>query len=158
MSAFDKAVDLLARRQQTTAELRRKLRQRGYADVEIEETLLRLADLRYVDDDKTAKDWASDMAARGGRGRRRAVEKLISRGIAPEVANREVAQVWDDSIEREHASRALRKLMRSSRNPSQTHLRNAKLYRSLVSRGFDPEIVRGLIAALPEEQDDFGEI
>lgn len=147
-SAFDKAVDLLSRRQQTEAELRRKLRQRGYENGEIGEAIARLVELKYVDDDRTAGEWAAELAGRGGMGRRRAAEKLIARGIEPALVRGKIDAVWDDELEREHASRALQKLLRSSRFPSHGPRRNAKLWRALASRGFNPGIIRILLEEL----------
>jgi regulatory protein len=152
-TAYDKAVDLLARRQQTVAELSRKLRQRGYDGGEVEEALDRLIELNYLDDERTAADWAEEMARSGGRGRRRAVEKMIQRGIPYDVAKAQLDAVWDDELEREHARRALQKLLRSSSIPSHGPRRNAKLYRSLVNRGFAPEIVRELLDTHRQQED-----
>lgn len=147
-SAYDKAVDLLARKQHTAAGLRRKLRQRGYERGEVDKALARLNELGYLNDEMTASIWAEQLSRQVNIGRRRAVEKLIVHGVPVELAKREVENIWDDELEREHASRTLEKLLQSSSTPSQGPQRNAKLYRSLVSRGFDPDVVRGLLEAL----------
>lgn len=151
-TAYDKAVELLARRQQSVAELRRKLIQRKYSRSEIDEALTRLEEHNYLNDELTASMWADQLSRQMNVGRRRAVEKLLTHGVPLELAQREVARVWDDELEREHASRTLEKLLQSSSTPSHGPQRNAKLYRSLVSRGFDPEIVRALLDALHRDE------
>ena len=53
-SAYDKALGLLARREQSRRELRRKLDQRGYAGEETTAALDRLGEQHYQDDERFA--------------------------------------------------------------------------------------------------------
>jgi len=153
-SAYDRAVRLLASRRHTTVELRRKLKQRDYSSAEIEEALARLAELKYVDDAAAAKDWADELARMGGQGRMKAAQKLIARGIAPEVAHRELDWAWDDELERDHAHHSLERLLKVTPTLVETRKGRAKLWRSLMNRGYDAGVVRELLAALPGTADD----
>ncbi|MCB2198885.1 RecX family transcriptional regulator [bacterium] len=153
-TAFDRAVRLLASRRQTTVELRRKLAQRGFEKAEIEETLARLADLRYVDDSAAAHDWADELARTGGQGKAKALQKMIARGLPADRARQELDRAWDDELEHEHAKVMLAKLLRVTPQLADTSKGRAKLWRSLLNRGFHTEIVRDLIRALPGTEDE----
>lgn len=149
MDAFERAIRMLASRRQTEAELRRKLRQRGHESEEIESTLARLRDLKYVDDEAAAVAWAEELARNGGQGRRRAEQKMIARGIALETARRELERVWDRDTEREHASRVLAKLRRGWEDEKPDARTRAKWVRSLLGRGFEMDVIRELLDRLP---------
>ena len=154
-TAFDRAVRILASRRQTTVEIRRKLQQRGYEKPEIEAALDRLGDLRYIDDAAATRDWADELARTGGQGKQKALQKLIKRGLDPEQCRRELDRAWDDELEQEHAQAVLGKLLRSTPGLAGTSKGRAKLWRSLLNRGFRGEIVRRLLQALPgTEMDD----
>jgi regulatory protein len=85
-TALECALDLLARRDHGEEELRRKLRRRGFAEGEIDETLGRLREKGYVDDRRYAATFA-DSAARSGKAvGERLVQELRRRGIPREIA------------------------------------------------------------------------
>lgn len=156
-TAFEKALDLLARRQQTTAELRRKLRQRGFEKGEIEEVITRLTDLRYLDDDRTAEDWAAELVRNGGFGRRRALEKMVNRGIPVETARRELGAAWDDDRERSSALSVARKWLRSKRVDLGEISERRRLARSLAGKGFDSQTVWRTVSIVASESENADE-
>lgn len=65
-SAFDAAARLLAQRPHFSAQLRRKLGQRGYEAAEIDDALARLARLGYLDDAALAGSEATRLRERKG--------------------------------------------------------------------------------------------
>lgn len=150
-SAYERAVKLLARRQQSVSELRRKLRERGFEARDIEEAMARLEELNYTDDERAAFDWAEELARRGGMGRRKAETKLVQRGIDPELARRALGAAWDGGLERDHARRVLGKLLRSDPGLPKTAKGRAKLGRSLASRGFEGEVIGDILRRLEDE-------
>lgn len=64
-SAYDKALGLLARREQSKRELRRKLGQGGYATDEADEAVVRLSEQHYQDDERFAGMLLRNRAAQG---------------------------------------------------------------------------------------------
>ena len=86
-TCYDQAVKLLGRRTHFRRELGDKLARRGYPPEEIEETLGRLADRRYLDDAEAARQFVTGRLARsGGYGRARLAAELAARGVEGEVA------------------------------------------------------------------------
>src|SRR5207248_9318412 len=64
--ALDAGVRMLARRAHSRAELRLKLRRRGYQPGEIEEALTRLTELGYIDDEAFARALAGRPSGQRG--------------------------------------------------------------------------------------------
>jgi regulatory protein len=85
-TCYEKAVELLARRDHFRAELRAKLVARRYPDGEIEATLDRLEARGYLDDRAAARKLALARIEAEPLGRRRLAAELARRGVAPEVA------------------------------------------------------------------------
>jgi len=78
--AFNKACDLLARRDHSRAELLIKLRQRGYADG-AEDAVERLAELGYLDDARFAAGYAAELQRSKQYGKRRIEQALLQKGV-----------------------------------------------------------------------------
>lgn len=109
VSAYQKALQLLATRAHFRRELELKLVQRHFAAEEIAAALDRLAEEKYLDDRATARVFVESRQARGGEGRTRLRAELQRRGapedaiaaalaeLTPEddlPAAREAAQAW----------------------------------------------------------------
>ena len=85
VSAYQKALQLLATRAHFRRELELKLVQRHFPAEEIEAALARLSAENYLDDRATARVFVESRQARGGEGRTRLRAELQRRG-APEDA------------------------------------------------------------------------
>ena len=84
-SAFDCSLRVLALRDHSEAELRRKLKEKGYEAEEIEQSVARLHALGYLDDARFARLFASS-AMRNGRGYGGRLKlELARRGVAPQI-------------------------------------------------------------------------
>lgn len=91
--ALARALRVLARRDHSTAELTRKLRDGGVAPSQVETVIARLRELGYLDDRRFARQWA-DSAVRSGRGYgQRLVQELKRRGIADEIIAEVLAEL-----------------------------------------------------------------
>lgn len=87
--AFDAALGYLARRAHTRAELRRKMGRRGYEEAEIDEAMVRLAGLGYLDDAGFAERHVRRRSA--SLGPQAISAELASRGVARAVARQALA-------------------------------------------------------------------
>lgn len=142
-SAYDKALDLLARRSHFRRELGAKLAARGYPENEIDAALDRLAERGFVDDRETARQWLEARLARGPEGRRRLSAELIRRGADSEVIDEVLAEQLpedDRPAAREAAERWLRRRAGEPRPDA--------LARHLERKGFAPGTIRGLLEEL----------
>ncbi|MBS1262060.1 MAG: Regulatory protein RecX [Calditrichaeota bacterium] len=154
LSAYDRALRLLARRDHSTAELRRKLAQRDHPPGEIDGALARLRELNYVDDERTAATWAEQEARRGGQGRAKALARMIEHGLPSALASAALAVAWDDELEREHARAVVARWVDANGRP-ETAKQRARLARHLAVRGFEHELIGELLAGLGTESGPF---
>jgi regulatory protein len=106
-SPFDCSLRVLSLREHSEAELRRKLKEKGYEEPGIGESVARLKELGYLDDARFARLFASS-AIRNGRGYGARLKlELARRGVAQEV----VAQVLSELSEEFGESEVLARLM-----------------------------------------------
>lgn len=98
VSCYDKALGLLGRRSHFRRELEGKLRQRGYPEAEVEETLGRLEGHGYLDDARTARELVEMRLSRGPEGKRRLASELKRRGASQEAVEEALAALPDDDL------------------------------------------------------------
>jgi len=106
-TSFDCSLKVLSLRDHSEAELRRKLKEKGYAGEEIDQTVARLNELSYLDDLRFARSFASSSVRNGrGYGSRLKME-LTRRGVAADI----VAQVLGELAQEYSEAELLRELV-----------------------------------------------
>jgi len=98
---MDAALNLLARRDHSCAELSRKLAARGFAAGEIDTVISRLHALAYLDDRRYAEQWAARAVREGTAVGPRLRLELRRRGIPPEIVEAAVAAAGEGLDERQ---------------------------------------------------------
>ncbi len=146
-TAYRRAISRLARRDQTAAELRRALLDRGHEPREVEEAIARLVREKYLDDSGYAARFARSRLAHQGVGRTRIRQALRQRGVARgevEAGLRSALVEVDEAAVVESVARRYWK----------AHLRVEpgrrlpRLWAFLLRRGFGPALVRDRLSAL----------
>lgn len=148
-SAYATALGMLARREQSRRELRRKLDRKGFEPEEAVEALDRLGDQRYQDDSRFAGMLARNRAGQGY-GPARIRMELRTHGLddAAIAACLDALETdWDDS-----AARQLRK--RYGGKAPDDHAERAKRAQFLLRRGFSAATVRRVTHADVDDADD----
>ena len=137
-SCFDTALNLLARRAHSAAELRLKLARRGYGDDELSGTMERMRSLGYLDDDA----FADGLVRRRGADRSRLwiSRELAARGVDRETVARALACV-DSETELEAARREVARSLRAG----QRNYDYRKVAGRLLRRGFAASTVRAAL-------------
>lgn len=137
-TALECAKELIARREHSVFELRRKLQQRGHAPVAdaVIESLTRAG---LLGDERFARAWLTARTGRRAEGRRRLVAELIRRGVSDSVAEAVVEDELPVAVEQE--------LLRFSASALRAagHGRDA-IARRLLARGFPAAAVRRAVA------------
>jgi regulatory protein len=142
----------LARRDQSTDELRRALARQGHAPDVIEETLTRLAQARLLDDQAFAERYARRALERGLGGKRIAVG-LGTRGVSRDLVRVGIERARGDVPETALLDRvAQRYWQRHARIESQRRLR--RLWAYLLRRGFPAALVAARLRALAPDLDE----
>ena len=152
VSAFDKAVDLLSRRDHFPAELAAKLRQRGYPPGEIEAALARCRELGYLDEERLAARFVEVRAVQRGWGPRRLRAELEKRGAPREVAAA-AAGLGTDLLAAALETALARAERRRPAGWWVLPEERARMVSSLVNRGFDPSTARDAVEELARRRE-----
>jgi regulatory protein len=144
VSAYTDALQLLARRELSEKQLRDRLIDRGHPADEINRVVEHLLETKSLDDARVAHAYARTAADVKGRGRLRVMRELSAMGIARDVANEALAEVFAEVDERALIGKSLQKKMRG-RHRITSAAEHARLYQFLMRQGFTPA---GIAAAL----------
>lgn len=152
--AFDAALRILARRNHSCHELRRKLRQRQFAPPAIDAAVDRCERLGYVNDAGTAAGYFRELVRKGFGGDRIRME-MQRKGLAGEAVDGLLAAYAGGPDEAAAASRLLALRMGRFDREADPGKRREKIFRFMISRGFSVDIIReALRNADPEEPSD----
>lgn len=130
------AIRYLARWDRTSAQVERFLLGKGASPAQINETITRLSDLRYLNDGAYAERWIETCLARRPMGRERLEAELLFKGVSEAVADRAIQEALRDLDEDALARRALAVIRRPGRR-----LTPAQSVRLLRQRGFEEETI-----------------
>ncbi|HET6430871.1 regulatory protein RecX [Dyella sp.] len=148
-SAYEKALGLLARREQSRRELGRKLGQKGYERDEADAALDRLGEQRYQDDERFAGMLVRNRASQGY-GPVRIRMELRTHGVDDATVRQLLEEVDTDW----HASAAAQLRRRYGGKPASDHAERAKRAQFLLRRGFSAATVRSVTHAEVDDADD----
>jgi len=155
ITTYDRALNMIALRARSAAELRRMLLRKGepaeYVDIAIE----RLLRAGFLDDASFARQFARAKALGSGMSRRRVQQELARRGVARDVADSAIAEVFAEEHvdESDTLERVARKKLKSLERLD-VHVQRRRLYAFLARRGYDSDdIARTLRAVIPKADD-----
>jgi len=139
MTAKERALQMLDRRDYSRSELIQKLTEKGIDEAEAAETADRLAELGFVDDARYAPIIVRHYAAKGY-GPRRVRQELQKRGIPKEL--------WDEAMQEmprqdDTVDRLLRSKLRSNA-PDRGELKKATDF--LLRRGYGWDEIKAAVA------------
>lgn len=138
------ALWLLGRQSYSVQGLRDRLVRRGYAAEEAEDAVEYLASIGYLNDQAFADSLVTDRAA-NGHGPRRLRWDLRSRGVEAEVVEAAVAQVPAEQLRAQALQLARRRL---GQTPLSDPAAQQRLFRYLLQRGYEIELIQEVLAEL----------
>ncbi len=142
-----KALELLARAEQTRYLLTLKLRKRDFPESAIRTALDRLETRGYLSDERYARAWADERSRRRGEGPARISAGLAARGVPEDVSRRVCSELYTAENREEALLRAARRLLRSGRKDGEA------VARSLRTEGWKPSEIRKVLEFLRKEGD-----
>ena len=155
-STYERALDMLEARSRAVAELRRLLIRKGEPEADVDAAIERLRANGLLDDADFARQLTRSKALGAGLSRRRIQQELSKRGVARDVSDHAIEQVFDEEGVDEEASieRVARKKLRMLTNTDDA-TRKRRLYSFLARRGYDNDdiqrVLRDLLGAAPPE-------
>jgi regulatory protein len=144
--AYLEGLRLLARRELSEAQLRTRLTRRAHSDDEVDQALSRLRAEGALDDRRTAAAIARTAVRLGRLGPRRVRRAVDAAGIPPDIAE----QALLDALEGVDAAAAVEAALDRAlpgRGGAIDERTAARLYRRLLARGHDPELISRALAA-----------
>lgn len=153
-STYERALDMLESRARAIDELRRLLLRKGESPDDVDAAIERLRATGILDDANFARQLARSKALGAGLSRRRIQLELTRRGVAREVSDQAIDDVFAEERVDEHATieRVARKKLRTLAKLDAATQRR-RLYGFLARRGYDVDdisrITRELLADAP---------
>lgn len=142
--AYNKAIDLISRREHSRKEIITKLSQRGYGDV-ADETADKLEERGYLDDERFAEMYAKELKLRRGFGKRRISQELYIKGIDRDIIS-EVLEGLEENPEEEILDIIERKYPRCLEDEK---IKN-RAFNALVRLGYNSYDIRCAMRAYEE--------
>jgi regulatory protein len=145
-SAYGDGLQMLARRELSTAQLRARLLEREHRAEDVEAAIEQLREAGALDDARVARAYAETALKVKGRGRLRIQRELNEMGIPREIAAGVVAETFGEVDERGLIAKALTKKLRG-RQTIDTPEAYARVYQFLMRQGFSPAAVSAALRA-----------
>jgi regulatory protein len=133
---------LIARAEQTTLGLTRKLERRGHDPACIRDVISRLCELGLLDDRRYARLWLDSRISRKSTSPRRLLIALRTRGIDNDDADSALKETLDDETEFLLLKRYVEKLRRRRKNNNDDDDEGRSLKYLLKNEGFSSSAVR----------------
>jgi regulatory protein len=135
---------ILKYRFNSTAELRRKLRAKGFDKEAIESAVVRLRDEKWLDDERFAAAFVRTQALRK-KGLLRIRRELIGAGVADDAIAAAISQNVDAEAERERAMALARKRLPILVKRYGADAARNKLRAYLLKQGYEAALVREIL-------------
>ncbi len=144
---MDSALRFLSYRPRSEKEVRQNLARKRFPEPFIERAIIRLKELRFVDDEAFARFWVENREANSPRSHRALKYELRSKGVDQEILDEAI----DDTVDQDaSALAAARKKLASLRNLEYNDFRQ-KLGGYLARRGYDYDTIRSVVNTLWSE-------
>lgn len=149
--ATNAALNLLAHRGRSERELRQRLRQKGFTQAAIDETIRRVVDWGYLNDERFAASWVEQRSSSKPRSRRALAHELREKGVDRELITHAIDEA--DIDEAADAKRLAADKWRKERaQPLDKRRQRTAGY--LARRGYSWQIAKQAIDALIAEEAD----
>lgn len=146
------AVRIIERNYKTEKEVRSKLVEKGYNDNAIDNAIDFLKRYNFLNDDTYTKMYVKDKLS--SQGSNKIKYALMKKGISKEAIEEELQNVDKDDERRVALNLAQKKLSTIKKSESDKYKISGKLYRFLISKGYNYDIVKDTVKELMS-LDDF---
>jgi len=143
---------MLARRELSEAQVRQRLARRSHDSDQIDDAVARLKEERAIDDRRVAEAIARSETSLRKRGRLRVTRKIQSAGISSSLARQAADETFNAIDADALLDAALAKRLRHGRVIADEREFN-RLYRYLVSQGFEPHRVLARLRKARQDRD-----
>src|SRR5215203_7333941 len=153
---MNRAVNLLAAKPRSIGELRERLLEKNWTNLEIVDAVIeKLEEYGYLDDRKFAEDLALSKLRQKPQGKRRLQQAMSQKKLDRETLDTAIASAFEKMPEMELIDAAIEKRLRLKGRP-ETREETKKFYDHLLRQGFAFDLIRNKmseVAKLPPEDE-----
>jgi len=153
--AMDTAIRILARRSHSGAEIRQKLRQRGFDAEIIHAVISECERMNYIDDTQTLGQYFRELKHKGC-GPQKVRAEMKKKGLWGDSAELLVSEYAESQEEREAVRNVFEKKKAAFDREKDGRKRKDKIFRFLSSRGFSASLISELIRQQATPESDTG--
>jgi regulatory protein len=151
---FQRALNILAARPRSEAQLRERLLAKEWATAElVDQCVARLKELGYVNDATFAESYANYRMAARPVGRQRLRRELVQKRVAPHTIDRALDEAYEETSEETLIDRALAKRLRAHGRPADRQSAK-RLFDHLMRLGFAYDLITRKLRELQADASD----
>ncbi|MEA1935845.1 MAG: regulatory protein RecX [Thermodesulfobacteriota bacterium] len=139
--AEQRAFRLLSVRGRSIKELRTRLKEKGFEEPVVEEVIARLIELKYLDDESFASQWARNLAVNRLYGNRRIEVSLSEKGIDRKLILQSIDEVREEISEKQAINRLIEKKVKGKKVIELNEKEKRRLAQNLMGRGFPAGLI-----------------
>ncbi|MDD5729458.1 MAG: RecX family transcriptional regulator [Victivallales bacterium] len=153
-AAKQKAFRLLSLRPHSEKELEKKLREKGFPAVVVKETLEKLHDLKYLNDESFAKSLARNLAVNKLWGNKKIIGSLREKGLTAELIDLSIEQTRQELPEEDAIEILINKKTAKRKTAALDFKEKQKIFQTLMGRGFPPGLILNKLGRIKREDID----
>jgi regulatory protein len=139
--ARERAVFYLARFARTSKQVADYLKRKEFTSEQIQDALVYLKEHRYLNDDSFAESFIREKISHKD-GPYKIKQMLFQKGIAPDISDRLISELYPVEVQQENAALLMRHKMSSRKSASSLErAEREKLFRFVASRGFNRYVI-----------------
>ncbi len=151
--AWERSLKYLINKPRTQKQMEEYLYKKGYDPVEIEETIGRLKEAKYINDFNYAENFARARSVTKHHGPHRLRRDLVKRGVERETVDKALNEFYEYTDLDEVLEKAVAKWVRINGIPEDTRSRK-RLHDNLFRLGYEPGMIIDKISALGGEDEE----
>ncbi|HCW52970.1 MAG TPA: recombination regulator RecX [Clostridium sp.] len=147
------ALRIVERSFKTEKEMRDKLKEKEYKDDQIEKTIEFLKEYKFINDEAYVNAYVNDKLS--SRGRQKIKYDLIRKGIERNLIEEKLSDIDSDDEKNTALNLAKKKYNSIKKSESDLYKINGKLYRFLMSKGYNYELIKDVVKSVTNITDEY---
>ena len=153
-AALQKAYRLLFMRSHSEKELGKKLREKGFSLAVVKEALEKLHELKYLDDELFARQWARNLAVNKLWGNRKITVSLQEKGVSAELISAAIDEARREISEEEAITFLIKKKASRIKLAALDLKEKKRIFQSLLGRGFPAGLILNKLGRIAQDEFD----
>ena len=151
---MNRAVKLLAAKPRSINELRERLLEKNWTNIEIvDRVIAKLEEYSYLDDERYAAELALSKLRQRPQGKRRLQQAMSQKKLDREIVSNAIGAAFEKMPESDLIDRSIEKRLRLKGRP-ETFEEKKKFVDHLLRQGFDYDLIREKMSGLASLPDD----